>query len=162
MFSFVDAFLKNKWFLALVGLTIVRGTSGGKYARKIDVKKILFFGRLPKSCLGGPVKQTKINKTHTDFSQKPSRRETSNWSEWDKDQAPKSNTPFPQTSIYIYIYSSSLSSLRQIFRSGPWEDGLQKKNYSSGWVKCDILQGYAIWFTNNLICSANFQLKQHA
>ena len=42
-----------------------------------------------------------------------------------------------------------------------WEDGLQNVSYSSCWVTCDILRDYAFWFTNNLICSANFQNKHN-
>ena len=60
-----------------------------------------------------PVKQPNINKTHTDFLQKPSRRETSNWvsaakCEREKDQASKSSTPQAPSGLErIYLTQSS-------------------------------------------------------
>ena len=59
--------------------------------------------------------------------------------------------------MYKIFISLTLSCLRQMFRSGPWEDGLQKMSYSSFCVTGDILRDYAIRFTNNLLCRANFQ-----
>ena len=47
--------------------------------KKIEAKQIVFLGRLAWSARADLVPKPKFNKTHTDFLQKTSRRETSNW-----------------------------------------------------------------------------------
>ena len=112
--------------VARVGLTKVKVQEWRNVQDYIDANK-------NKDLWKDPIQDFNIIKTHTDFLQKPSRRETSKWvcaekcewervsaekCKWEKDETPKSNTPLapsgPETIYSVQGFPGLLVSERYL------------------------------------------------